>query len=126
MEYKTKREKGKHWLEIYSRTFILVYSKGKGKRGRNFTKETTATYFCHRVHLLPMGGDSAQALSRRTCRRVTLLHQIRKIDVACKAVAGRVARALFVTRRLQRNKLGRTEEKNNNKATTLTYVSQQA
>lgn len=62
------------------------------------------TYFRHRVHVLCMRGDSPQGLGRRARRRVALLHQVRQIDVTCKAIAGCVARTLFFTRGLQRHK----------------------
>lgn len=67
-------------------------------------RRAPTTYFRHRVHVLRMRGDSPQGLGRRACRRVALLHQIREIDVACKAIAGCVARTLFFTRGLQKHK----------------------
>lgn len=48
-----------------------------------------------------MGGDAPQALSRGPSWGVTLLHQVREVDVASEAIAVTVARSLLLSRCLR-------------------------
>lgn len=89
-------------------SMMLMKARGEGEKKKVLSQDGPITYFGHRIHLLAMGGDSPESLGWRACRRV-LLHQIWKVDVACKAIAGGVARAFFVPR-LQRGRKGKKEK----------------
>ena len=59
-----------------------------------------STYFSPGVHFLGVGGDAPQALSGGPRRGMALLHQVREVDVAGKAIAVTVARSLLLSGRL--------------------------
>lgn len=48
-----------------------------------------------------MGRDTSQALGGGSGRGMTLLHQVREVDVAGKAIAVTVARSLLLSRCLR-------------------------
>lgn len=56
-----------------------------------------------------MGGDASQALGRGPSRGMTLLHQVREIDVAGEAIAVTVARPLLLSRCLGGEHIGASE-----------------
>lgn len=59
-----------------------------------------STYFSSGVHFLGVGGDAPQALGGGPHRGMALLHQVREVDVAGKAIAVTVARSLLLSGRL--------------------------